>query len=72
LIEFDGGGLGCALLDGDEIRQAMTEVLSGQYEIGNSRGDRAARHGGILSLLRVLHQNDAAGFLHRTHADSAV
>src|SRR5262249_32921252 len=72
LVEFDGGGLGRALLDGDEIGKAMTEFCRRQYEISNSHRDRAARHRGIFSLVRILHQDDTARLLHRPQTDGAV
>ena len=36
-----------------------------QHEVGDAGGDRAARHRGIFGLVGILHQDDAAGFLHR-------
>ena len=63
------------------VRSARCEQLdelprrdraTGRTKSATSVGDRAARHRGILGLVRVLHQDDAAGFLDRLDADGAV
>src|SRR5215467_9796520 len=71
-IEPDRSEVIRALLDGDEIGESMAKVLRRHYEIDNAALDRAAGHRGIFSLLWVLHQNDAAGFLHRAHSNGTV
>ena len=48
------------------------DIANRQDEIGKPGGDCAARHGCILGLLRILNENDAAGFLHRPDAHGAI
>src|SRR5262245_181368 len=50
----------------------MTELFCGQDKVDDAGCNGAAGHGGVFGLLWVLHQNDAAGLLHRANADGAV
>ena len=60
------------LLDAQQIGKPHGEFTHRQHEIRWTGGDGAARHRGIFGLVRVLHQDDAAGFLDGAHADGAV
>jgi len=56
----------------DQLSQTPRELAHRQDEIRNPRRDCAAGHRGIFSLVGVLHQDDAAGFLDRSHPDRAI
>jgi hypothetical protein len=60
------------LFDVDQFGQAFGEVARRQDEIGDAGRDGASRHRGVFGLVGILHQDDAAGFLDRAHADRAV
>ena len=55
-----------------ELDNARGYFAEGQDEVGEPRGDRAARHRSIFGLVGVLHEDDAACFLDRLEADRAV
>jgi hypothetical protein len=61
-----------ALLGADEVGQAFGKVARRHDEVGDAGGDGATRHRSVLGLLRILHQDDAAGFFDRAGADRAV
>src|SRR5262249_60769709 len=61
-----------AFLDADEINQSLGEIAHRKHEIGDAGCYRTARHRGVFGLVRVLHQDDATGFLHSADADRAV
>src|SRR5579863_3277932 len=62
----------CGLLVADELDKARREFSYRQDEIRYSGGNGAARHRGILGLVRLLHENDAARLLDGTHANGAI
>jgi hypothetical protein len=55
-----------------ELDNARGYFAEGQDEVGQPRGDRAARHRSVFGLVRVLHEDDAACFLDGLEADCAV
>ena len=55
-----------------KLDNARGYFAEGQDEVGEPRGDRAARHRSVFGLVRVLHEDDAACFLDRLEADRAV
>ena len=57
---------------GDQLRQPRGDLAHRQDEVGEARRDGAARHRAVFGLLRVLHQDDAAGLLDRPDPDRAV
>src|SRR5262245_42918523 len=56
----------------DEFREPRPSFTHRQDEISNARGDGAARHRSVFRLTRVLHENNAAGFLDRPDANRPV
>ena len=72
LVEIADVGNRHAVLDPDQIDQPLGEIVDRHDKIGNAGGNRAARHRGIFGLARFLNQDDAAGLLHRAHADRTV
>ncbi len=66
-----GHGLDPAAI-GDQLRQAGGDLAHRQDEIGEARGDNAARHRAVFGFLRVLRDDDAAGLLDRLDSDRAV
>ncbi len=56
----------------NEGQQALGHVLGRQNEIGQSRGDRRARHAVEAGRFLALHQYHPAGFLDRANAAHAV
>ena len=57
---------------GDQLRQPRGDLAHRQDEVGEARRDDAARHRAVFGLLRVLHDDDAAGLLDRLDSDRAV
>ncbi len=55
-----------------ELDNARGYFAQGQNEVGEPRGDRAARHRSIFGLVGVLHEDDAPCFLDRLEADRAI
>ena len=55
-----------------KLDNARGYFAEGEDEVGEPRGDRAARHRSVFGLVRVLHEDDAACFLDRLEADRAV
>ena len=55
-----------------KLDNARGYFAEGQDEVGEPRGDRAARHRSVFGLVRVLHEDDAACFLDRLEADRAI
>ena len=55
-----------------ELDKTRGYLAEPQHEVGEPRGDRAARHRAIFGLVRVLHEDDAACFLDGLEADRAV
>src|SRR5262249_32652503 len=55
-----------------QFDQACHKLAHRQDEIRYSGRDRAARHRGVFGLVRILHQDDAAGFLDGPHADGTI
>src|SRR5260370_31735716 len=72
LVKVADIGNRCALLNPDQVDQSLGEIARREDKIRNTHGDGAARHRGILRFAWVLDEDDAAGFLDRTHAERAV
>jgi hypothetical protein len=72
LVEIADVGNRYASLDPNEIDEPPGEIAHRHDEIGNAGGNGTARHRGIFSLIRILNQDNAAGFLHRAHAYRAI
>ena len=55
-----------------ELDNTRGYLAEGKDEVGQPRGDGAARHRRVFGLIRVLYENDAACFLDGLEADCAV
>ena len=55
-----------------KLDNARGYFAEGQDEVGEPRGDRAARHRSVFGLVRVLHEDDAACFLDGLEAARAI
>ena len=56
----------------DEFDEPLCKFVHRKHEIGNSRRNGTARHRRKFGFVRVLNQDDAAGFLDRADPDRAV
>lgn len=54
------------------LGQPLGQARQRRHEIGDARRDGVLRHGGKVGLGRLLHHNDAAGFLDGTDARGAI
>jgi hypothetical protein len=55
-----------------QLDKSLGQLAERQHEIHHIGFDGGIGHGGMFGFRRVLHQDDAAGFLHRLDADGAV
>jgi hypothetical protein len=59
------------VLVANQFAELGGDLAHRQDEIGEPGGDRVARHRRVLGLVRILDQDDAAGFLDRLDPDGA-
>src|SRR5499427_8204416 len=62
----------CAQLDANELDESRGQIAYWKDEVRNTGPNRAARHGRVFGLLRVLYQDNATCFLDGTHPNGTV
>ena len=63
------GDMGLVL---DQVHELASKLAHGKHHVGQSRRNRAARHGRIFRFIWVLHQNKAAGLFDGFGANRSV